>query len=61
MSNKHFELHKAGVVKEDLPDSAKAALEALDDDEHKELARILKKVKDQVSDEDAAVASASFI
>ncbi|MDG1066498.1 MAG: hypothetical protein P8O91_09800 [Luminiphilus sp.] len=61
MSDKHLELHKAGVVKEDLPDSVKAALEALDGDEHKELARILKKVKDQVSDEDAAVASASFI
>ena len=61
MSDKHLELHRAGAVKEDLPDSAKAALEALDDDEHKELARILKKIKDRVSEDDAEQASASFI
>lgn len=59
MSDKHKHLEEAGVVVGELSEHEKAAIEALDDDEHKELARILKKVKDKLPDDHKS--SANFI
>lgn len=51
MSQKHEHLTEAGVVTGNLSEHEKAAIEALDGDEHKELTRILKKLKEGLPDD----------